>query len=152
VERKRRRVLLLFSNVTVAVCHLLLVVHFYLIQKGGDLRNFGWLPLLCFAIFIAGFNIGFGPLTWVIMVELLSNEWKSWASGLARSVSWILVFSVTNLYGMMIEKLGQMITFGIFGGMCIFGSVIIVFIVPESTWKTREKTQLELRITCRAFN
>ena len=130
--------LLLFSNVTTAVCHLVLAVHFYFKQNGDDLSNFGWLPLLCVATFIAGFNIGFGPLPWVMMAELLPNESKSWASGLAASVNWLLLFAVTNLYGMMIEKLGPVITFGIFGGMCILGSIIIAFIVPETTGKTRE--------------
>jgi len=147
VERTGRRVLLLFSNVTMAVCHLLFVLHFYLKQTGGDLRTFGWLPLLCVATFIASFNIGFGPLPWVMMAELLPNEPKSWASGLAASLNWILVFAVTNLYGMMIEGVGPMITFGIFGGMCILGTVIIACIVPETTGKTREEIQLELRRT-----
>ena len=147
VERTGRRVLLLFSNVTMAECHLLLAVHFYLKQIGGDLRTFDWLPLLCVATFIASFNIGFGPLPWVMMAELLPNESKSWASGLAASVNWILVFAVTNLYGMMIDSLGAMITFGIFGGMCTLGTVIIAFIVPETTGKTREEIQLELRRT-----
>jgi SP family facilitated glucose transporter-like MFS transporter 8 len=147
VERTGRRVLLLFSNVTMAVCHLLLAVHFYLNQNGGDLRNFGWLPLICVATFIAGFNIWFGPLLWVMMAELLPNESKNWTSGLAGSVNWILVFAVTNLYGMMIEKLGPMITFGMFGEMCILGTVIIGFIVPETTGKTCEEIQLILRRT-----
>jgi MFS family permease len=122
-------------------------VNFYFKQNGGDLRNFGWLPLLCFATFIAGFTIGFGPLPWVMMAELLPNESKSWASGLAGSVNWILAFAVTNLYGMMIEKLGPMITFGIFGGMFILGTVISGFIIPETTRKTREEIQLELSRT-----
>jgi SP family facilitated glucose transporter-like MFS transporter 8 len=126
---------------------LLLAVHFYLKQIGGDLRTFDWLPLLCVATFIASFKIGFGPLPWVMMAELLPNESKSWASGLAVSVCWILVFAVTNLYGMMIDSLGAMITFGIFGGMCTLGTVIIAFIVPETTGKTREEIQLELRRT-----
>jgi hypothetical protein len=57
------------------------------------------------------------------------------------------MFAVTNLYGMMVEKLRSMITFGIFGGfgMCILGNVIIAFIFPETTGKTREEIQLELR-------
>jgi MFS family permease len=147
VERTGRRVLLLFSSVTMAVCHLLLAVHFYFKQNGGDLRTFGWLPLLCVATFIVGFTIGFGSLPWVMMAELLPNESKSWASGLAASVNWIFGFAVTNLYGMMIENLGEMITFGLFGGMCILGTVIIAFIVPETKGKTREEIQLELRRT-----
>jgi hypothetical protein len=82
-----------------------------------------------------------------MMAELLPNESKSWTSGLAASVNWILVFVVANLYGMMIENLGPVITFGIFGGNCILGTVIIAFIVPETTGKTREEIQLEMRRT-----
>ena len=144
VERTGRRALLLFSNVTMAVCHLLIAVYFYFKQIDGDLRTFGWLPLLCIAAFIAGFNIGFGPLPWVMMAELVPNESKSWASGLAASLNWLLMFAVTNLYGMMIENLGPVITFGIYGGMCAVGTVIIAFIVPETKGKTREEIQLEL--------
>ena len=55
--------------------------------------------------------------------------------------------NLETLYGMMIESLGPMITFGIFGGMCILGTVIIACIVPETTGKTREEIQLELRRT-----
>jgi SP family facilitated glucose transporter-like MFS transporter 8 len=147
VERTGRRVLLLVSNVTMAVCHVLLAVYFYFKQIDGYLTNFGWLPLLCVSTYIAGFNIGFGPLPWVMMAELLPNESKSWASGLAVSVNWILVFVVTNFYGMMIENLGPVITFGIFGGMCTLGTVVVAFTVPETTGKTREEIQLELRRT-----
>jgi major inositol transporter-like SP family MFS transporter len=78
---------------------------------------------------------------------ILPNESKGWARGLAVSVNWILVFSVTNLYGTMIDSLGAMITFGIFGGMYTLATVIIAFIVPETTGKTREEIQLELRGT-----
>jgi hypothetical protein len=56
---------------------------------------------------------------WVRLAELLPNESKSGTSGLAGCVNWILVFSMTNLYGIMVEKLGQIITFGIFVGMSI---------------------------------
>jgi hypothetical protein len=79
-----------------------------------------------------------------MMAELLLNESTSWTSGLAGSVNWILVFAVTNLYGMMIEKLGP-----IFGGRCILGIVIIAFIlvVSEMTWKALEEIQLVPRRT-----
>ena len=143
VVRTGRRVLLLFSNVTMSVCHLLLAVYFYFKQNGGDLSTFGWLPLLSVTTFIVGYDISFGPLPWVMMAELLPNKSKSWASGLATSVNWIVVFVVTNLYGMMIDNLGSMLKFVIFGGMCIFGTIIIEFLVPETKEKPREEIQLE---------
>jgi SP family facilitated glucose transporter-like MFS transporter 8 len=145
VERTGRRLLLFLSNVTMAVSHVLLAVHFYFKQMQSDAKIFGWLPLLCVVIYMAGFNIGFGPLPWLIMAELLPSKSKSWASGLAVFVNWILVFAVTHLYGNMMENLGPMITFGIFGGMCTLGILVVALILPETKGKTREEIQLELR-------
>lgn len=149
VERIGRRGLLLFSAVTMAVCHIVLAVYFYLKQTDVDARNFGWLPLLCVNIFISVFSLGFGPLPWVMMAELVPNESKSWANGLAVSISWILVFGITYLFGSMVRNLGQMIMFGIFGGMCTLGTVVVACVVPETKGKTREEIQRELGKTQR---
>jgi SP family facilitated glucose transporter-like MFS transporter 8 len=145
VERTGRRMLLLFSVSTMAVSHMLLVIYFYLKQINVSVKSFGWLPLLCVTTFVNVFSLGFGPLPWVMMAELVPNESKSWASGLAVSVNWILVFAVTNLFGIMVKDLGPTITFAIFCGMCTVGTVVVAFIVPETKGKTREEIKLELR-------
>lgn len=147
VERIGRRALLLLSDATMAVCHIVLAVYFYLKQTGVDVRAFGWLPLLCVTTFICAFSLGFGPLPWVMMAELVPNESKSWANGLVVSVCWILVFAITNLFGPTTGNLGQMIKFAIFGGVCILGTVVVACVVPETRGKTREEIQRELRKT-----
>ncbi|PNF21446.1 hypothetical protein B7P43_G13563 [Cryptotermes secundus] len=147
VERIGRRPLLLFSDVTMAVCHVVLAVYFYLKQTDVDVRAFGWLPLLCVTTYICVFSLGFGPLPWVIMAELVPNESKSWANGLVVSVYWIVVFAITNLSGLTTGNLGQMIKFAIFGGVCGLGTVVVACVVPETKGKTREEIQRELRKT-----
>jgi SP family facilitated glucose transporter-like MFS transporter 8 len=145
VERIGRRALLLFSDAAMAVCHIVLAVYFYLKQTDVDVRTFGWLPLLCVTTFICAMSLGFGPLPWVMMAELIPNESKSWASGLAASVNWILVFTITNLFGIAAGNLGQIIMFGVFGGACSLGTVVVACVVPETKGKTREEIQRELR-------
>jgi SP family facilitated glucose transporter-like MFS transporter 8 len=145
VERIGRRPLLLFSDVSMAVCHIVLAVYFYVKQTDGDVRTFGWLPLLCVSTFICVFSLGFGPLPWVMMAELMPNGCKSWATGVAVSVNWILVFTITNLFGITTGNFGQMIMFGIFGGLCSLGTVVVACVVPETKGKTREEIQRELR-------
>lgn len=145
VERIGRRALLLFSDGTMAVCHVVLAVYFYLKQTDVDVKIVGWLPLLCVTAFICCFSVGYGPLPWVMMAELVPNESKSWANGLAVSVNWILVFGITNLFGIAVRNLGQMTMFGIFGGMCILGTAVVACIVPETRGKTREEIHQELR-------
>jgi SP family facilitated glucose transporter-like MFS transporter 8 len=145
VERTGRRALLIFSDVSMALCHLVLAAYFYLKQTDVDVRTFGWLPLLSVTTFICVFSLGFGPLPWVMMAELVPNESKSWANGLAVSANWILVFAITNLFGIAAGNLGQMIMFGIFGGVCSLGAIVVACIVPETKGKTREEIQRELR-------
>ena len=36
--------------------------------------NFGWLPLVSLMVFIFSFSIGFGPIPWVMNVELMPPE------------------------------------------------------------------------------
>jgi SP family facilitated glucose transporter-like MFS transporter 8 len=147
VERVGRRALLLFSDSTMAVCNITLAVYFYWKQTGVDVEGFGWLPLLCVTSFICFFSFGFGPLPWVMMAELMPDESKSWANGLAVSSNWILVFGITNLFGLTLGDLGQMTLFGIFGVMCSLGTVVVACIVPETKGKAREEIQRELRGT-----
>jgi SP family facilitated glucose transporter-like MFS transporter 8 len=147
VERVGRRPLLLFSASTMAVCNIVLATYFYFKQTDLDVEAFGWLPLLCVTSFVCVFSFGFGPLPWVMMAELVPNESKSWANGLAVSVNWILVFGITNLFGVTVGNLGQMILFGIFGVMCGLGTAVIAWIVPETKGKPREEIQRELRKT-----
>jgi SP family facilitated glucose transporter-like MFS transporter 8 len=149
VERIGRRGLLLFSDVTMAACHIVLAVYFYLKQTEVDIRNFGWLPILCVSIFISVFSLGFGPLPWFMMAELLPNESKSWGNGIAVSLNWILVFLITILFGITAGNLGEIIMFGIFGGLCSLGTVVVACVVPETKGKTREEIQRELRETKR---
>ncbi|PSN47389.1 hypothetical protein C0J52_11155 [Blattella germanica] len=144
VERVGRRMLLLLSDVVMAVCHIVLAIYFYLIMSDYKIQYLGWLPIACIGTFMAVFNLGFGPLPWVMMAELVPNESKSWASGLGVSVNWILVFVITNTFGTMVESVGPVVTFGIFGGICAFGTVVIALIVPETKGKTREQIRQEL--------
>lgn len=147
VDRVGRRPLLLFSDSTMAVCNIVLAAYFYLKQTNVDVKALGWLPLLCVTSFICVFSFGFGPLPWVMMAELVPNESKSWANGLAVSVHWILVFGITSLFGVTVGNLGQMILFGIFGVMCGLGTAVVAWIVPETKGKAREEIQRELRKT-----
>lgn len=145
VERTGRRVLLLLSEITIAICQIVLAVYFYLKQQQVNVKSFGWLPLVCITVYIGVFNLGFGPLPWVMMAELVPNKSKSWASGLCVSVNWISVFVITNVFQSMIQHLGPVITFSIFGVLCVIGTIVVALIVPETKGKTREQIQQELK-------
>ena len=145
VERVGRRALLLISEITIALCQVVLATYFLLKEHDVDLTDFGWLPLLSLTVYIGVFNLGFGPLPWVMMAELVPNKSKGWASGVGVSVNWIMVFVITNVFGRMIQHWGPGIMFGMFGGMCLVGTLVVAVVVPETKGKTREQIHQELK-------
>lgn len=49
----------------------------YVFQKqNADLSSWSWLPLLSLAVFIIVFSLGYGPIPWIIMGELVPNNVK----------------------------------------------------------------------------
>lgn len=44
---------------------------FYYKNSGEDVTDYGWLPLASFVIYVVGFSLGFGPVPWLMMGEIL---------------------------------------------------------------------------------
>lgn len=78
VDRAGRRVLLLFSQIVMAVSLLGLGTFFTLKQYYGDDEVFylKWVPLASMLVFIIAFSIGIGPLSWTLMGEILPPNVK----------------------------------------------------------------------------
>lgn len=144
VDRVGRRILLILSELGMAVSLLVLSLHFVMQSNNVAISLAGWIPLLAMNTFIIAFSVGFGPLPWLIMAELLSSEAKVWVSSMAMCLNWSLTFVVTKLFPIINRDLGPAITYGGFCCICILGTLFVVFFVPETQGKSREEIQLEL--------
>ncbi|XP_069674212.1 facilitated trehalose transporter Tret1-like isoform X1 [Periplaneta americana] len=136
-----RRVLLILSDIFMAVCHLALAMYFYFSAQGSDLSSWSWVPLVALNVFIIAYSVGFGPIPWFMMVELSTNEAKGLVSALAVSLNWTLVFIVTKVFTLMLSKLGPAETYGALCVICVAGCVFVTFCVPETRGKTKEEIQ-----------
>ncbi len=45
-------------------------------DKGFDMHDYGWMPLMSFVTFVLGFSAGFGPIPWLMMGEVLPGEFS----------------------------------------------------------------------------
>nr|CAD7461123.1 unnamed protein product [Timema tahoe] len=144
VDQVGRRALLLFSDVTMALCYALLALYFYFKEQGAALGAYQWVPLLLLVTYITVFNLGFGPIPWFMVAELVPQDAKGWAGGLAVAVNWTLVFVVTKVFSSMLQHLGTATTFGVFCLTCSLGSMFVALVVPETRGKSREEIQGEL--------
>ncbi|XP_059469654.1 facilitated trehalose transporter Tret1-like [Neocloeon triangulifer] len=144
VDRAGRRILLMISSSVMAICLAALGVHFYLLDTGVDVSNYGLIPLASVVLFIIMFSLGFGPIPWTMLGELFPAKIKGAASAMACVENYVLVFVVTKTFQGLLESLGSAGTFWMFGGICIVGTVFVFFLVPETKGKTLDQIQLEL--------
>lgn len=72
IDRLGRKILLYASSILMVFTITPLGVYFILKEHTNyPLDHLGWIPLTCFVVYIIGFAIGFGPVPWLMMGEIL---------------------------------------------------------------------------------
>jgi len=155
VDKTGRRILLIIGGVVMFSCEFLLGVYFDLIEVGDenkihifgkyshkyDSHGISILAVLCISVYIAIFSIGWGPLPWLLMSELLPPRARGVAGGIVACLNWSFVFLTTNLFHHLISTLYVQGTFWLFGGFALLSFLFTLFYVPETKGKTLEEIQ-----------
>lgn len=144
VDKAGRRVLLLISDSVMAVCLACLGYFFWLQEHKVDVTAFSLLPLVSLGVYISTFSLGFGPIPGVMMGELFSPDVKGLALGIVCVIASLLEFVVVKMYQNLLDWFDHGITFWIFAGFCVLGTVFVWFLVPETKNKTLQEIQNEL--------
>jgi len=101
--------------------------------------NIGFLPLVSLMIFIAAFSLGFGPIPWILNVELIPPEARSISSSLATSFNWIISFLVAQFIPTIGDAIGASSCYFIFSAIALLGTIFIIVFVPETKGKTEDE-------------
>ncbi|CAG2053945.1 unnamed protein product [Timema podura] len=144
IDRLGRKILLYISAAAMTVALAALGTFFYLKDNKYDVTEFGWLPLASFVIFVIGFSLGYGPVPWLMMGEILPAKIRGPAASLVTAFNWSCTFVVTKTFTDVIVYLGTYGTFWLFGSIC-FSSLLFVFIwVPETQGRSLEDIERNL--------
>lgn len=102
------------------------------------------LILLSLCIYIGGYQIGFGPVTWTIVSEVFPLEVKGTAIALGVELNYLLNFAVQ--FGLPIVQglLGWKVCFYLFGSVLIGAYFFVERYVPETRGLTLEEIQCKL--------
>ena len=148
VDRLGRRLLLLLSDFFMLVAGVVLGLFFSLNDRKlvdeDTIKTLGFLPVLSLSVFIIVFSLGFGPIPWMISSELFPSEIKSVASSAAGTFNWFMAFLITKFYLNLKNAVGGDVTFYIFSGISLLGTIFVFFVVPETKGKSLEQIQKEL--------
>ncbi len=79
IDKFGRRVLLIISEIGMVLSLFTMGIFFYLKKENEGVPPPGLsaIPLLCLVLFMVTYNLGCGPVPWVMLGELLPPEIKS---------------------------------------------------------------------------
>ena len=147
VDIAGRRILLMGSELTMTLSLSLMGLYFYMMRTGMtvlgiEYSDITWIPLASLVLFIIGYSMGCGPLSMMMIGELLPNKLKGLTSCVVLMTRWFLAFGVTNLFGPLKESIHDDGTYWLFASICFTGIFFVYFCVPETKGKSLAEIQL----------
>lgn len=128
-----RKWLLSISAIGMAVANFTLGAYYFISEHEIlDLSPFSWVPLAMLLTYPFFYSIGYGPLPWVLLGEMLNDSIKFIASPLASSLCWALAFLISILFPVFDLWFGASIAFFTFGGLCVMALFFTVTMVLET--------------------
>uniref|UniRef100_A0A182Q863 Facilitated trehalose transporter Tret1 n=1 Tax=Anopheles farauti TaxID=69004 RepID=A0A182Q863_9DIPT len=144
IDRLGRKILLYISDVAMIITLMTLGTFFYMKNNGDDVSHIGWLPLAAFVVFVVGFSLGFGPIPWLMMGEILPGKIRGSAASVATAFNWSCTFVVTKTFTDITIALGNHGAFWMFGSICIIGLLFVIVYVPETQGKSLEDIERKM--------
>lgn len=133
IDRLGRKVLLYISAVSMILSLGVLGAYFFVKDSLGiDVSFLGFLPLASFIVYVLGFSLGFGPIPWLMMGEILPAKIRGQAASVATAFNWTCTFIVTKIFLLLAKAIGYYFTFWIFGGIVFLSLLFTIFFVPET--------------------
>ncbi|XP_075238550.1 facilitated trehalose transporter Tret1-like isoform X2 [Lycorma delicatula] len=145
IDRLGRKILLYTSSILMIITLSTLGTFFYFKNVAHtNTADYGWVPLMSFVIFVIGFSIGFGPIPWLMLGEILPVKIRGSAAALVTAFNWTCTFIVTKTFSDMKLLLGQHGAFWMFAIVCLVGLVFVIISVPETQGKSLEDIERNL--------
>lgn len=137
VDRTGRKTLMLLGTGGLAVIY---IIEGYFFQAGIQ-----GIPIVVLTLSsVALYSFTLAPVVWVILSEIFPNRIRGAAMSLAAVALWIGNFSLTFTFPAIKESLGWSLNFWLYAAICIAGSVVLYYKLPETKGKSLEEIQKEL--------
>ena len=167
VERTGRRVMLNISAVGVLVCsatlgaclhlheqsltnhvtHAVINGSFVTSTTAGPIlhpsmdRILAYVAVIATVGYMGSYSLGYGPLPWVLISELIPLRARATVGGVAIFVTWLLTFIVTKSFAPLSTLIGVAGCFWIFSGFSALSLLYVAFLLPETKGRTLEEIE-----------
>ncbi|NWR45415.1 GTR6 protein, partial [Regulus satrapa] len=169
MDKAGRKILLFVSAGVMLVSNLTmgLYIHFMPASHNGTVANttlessanlaaeptnyITLIPLLATMFFIMGYAMGWGPITWLLMSEILPLKARGVASGLCVVVSWLTAFTLTQFFLPVVNAFGLEVPFLFFAVISAGNILFTGCCVPETKGRSLEQIEAFFRTGRRSF-
>ncbi|MBJ2127264.1 D-xylose transporter XylE [Flavobacterium sp. IB48] len=140
VDKVGRKPLMIIGALGMAVAMILLGVSF-------QSKSMGIFALLCMLLYVAGFAMSWGPVTWVLLSEIFPNKIRGKAMAIAVAVQWISNYLVSWSFPIMdknsylVQQFNHGFAYYIYGLMGILAMLFVWKFIPETKGKTLEEME-----------
>ncbi|CAO2598171.1 Solute carrier family 2, facilitated glucose transporter member 6 [Lemmus lemmus] len=92
-------------------------------------------------LYVSGYAMGWGPITWLLMSEVLPLRARGVASGLCVLVSWLTAFVLTKYFLLAVNAFGLQVPFFFFSAICALSLLFTGCCVPETRGRSLEQIE-----------
>ncbi|MFJ8476838.1 sugar porter family MFS transporter [Kitasatospora sp. NPDC094011] len=144
VDRWGRKPLLLIGS---AVMVVTLGLTGWVVTHVHDKATLGTLTVVLLVLYLAGYELGWGAVVWVMMAEVFPLKARGAGMGVGSVVLWAATGLVTAVYPIMSDRhhLGVGTSMYVFAGVNTVLLVLTLRLVPETKGRTLEQIELGLR-------
>ncbi len=135
LDRVGRRRLLLISIAGMFVCLALLGYDF------GAPHTSRFLVVGAFLSYLAFFQIGLGPVFWLLISEIYPTRIRGQAMSLASVTIWASDWLITLTFLTLLDHLGARKSFWLYGVACIAAYIFCSRFIPETKGRTLEEIE-----------
>uniref|UniRef100_A0A672GDT1 Solute carrier family 2, facilitated glucose transporter member 8 n=1 Tax=Salarias fasciatus TaxID=181472 RepID=A0A672GDT1_SALFA len=138
MDKAGRKVLLYISSMLMFLSTLTMTLVFH--NPACPPAAAGLIPLISTMVFIFGYAMGWGPITWLLMSEVLPLAARGVASGLCVTVSWLTAFTITYFFNHFMH--GYLYVFYLcFTVVCVVCLLFNALCVPETRGRSLEEIE-----------
>ncbi|MEE1783152.1 sugar porter family MFS transporter [Streptomyces sp. SP17BM10] len=144
VDRWGRKPLLLIGS---AVMVVTLALTGWVVTHVHDKGTLGTLTVVLLVLYLAGYELGWGAVVWVMMAEVFPLKARGAGTGVTAVVLWAATGVVTAVYPVMSDRhhLGVGTSMYVFAGVNAALLVLTLRLVPETKGRSLEQIELGLR-------
>lgn len=155
IDRLGRKTLLVASSSGMLLSCLMLGVYFYIYEDvcdrclGADCvdvpvcqsPDIGWLAITTMMLFIGAFSIGWGPIPWTMLSELLADNVRTLVGSVATLTNWTFAIIITTNFESYANAVTPKFAWWTFAITMLISILAVVVILPETKGLSFNKIQ-----------